>query len=147
SAALTSVSNLSLAGLDISQYYATHTSKLDLNHIEAGAQDQGYQSATSPPGGGGTLVAFSQIISGDYGHLTSGDGTHSYVYSTYPGFIQITIGELASSQSSANFPGGESYDWMPAVVADPTDVKSFFFCASHLYRYTKGGGNTWSSAQ
>ncbi len=141
---LLSVLNLSLSGLRVSQYYSTHTSSANPEHVVAGAQDQGYQRADAPPGASGTQLAFDQLISGDYGHLTSGDGDHDFLYSVYPGFILAQVGENAPNLFQLNFPPGEVSAWMPPVVADPLDPRHFFFCASHLYRYTKNAGNSWT---
>ncbi len=143
---LASVENLSLSGLRISQYYTTHTSSADPGHVVAGSQDQGYQRASAPPETGGTVLDLAQLISGDYGHLTSGDGDHDYLFSTYPGFILIQVGENAPALFSEDFPAGEDHAWMPPVVADPLDGRHFFFCASRLYRYQKSGGNDWTSS-
>ena len=144
---LSSVQNLSLSGLRISQYYSTHTSLVNPNHVVAGAQDQGYQRANAAPPPTGSSLAFSQLISGDYGHLTSGDGDHDFLFSVYPGFVLIQVGENNPSLFTEDFPSGEDHAWMPPVVADPLDARHFFLCASHLYRYTKGAGNNWTSAQ
>ena len=75
---LLSVQNLSLSGLRVSQYYTTHTSRANPDHVVAGAQDQGYQRAGSAPPADATQLDFDQLISGDYGHLTSGDGDHDF---------------------------------------------------------------------
>ena len=101
-----SVLNLSLPGLGVSQYYSTHTSADDTNLIVAGAQDQGYQRGVyQAPGGAGSgpSTDFTQLISGDYGHLTSGDGTHDWLYSTYPGFILVHRGQT-SRRSAPRLP-------------------------------------------
>jgi len=145
---LASVSNLSLDGLRVSQYYTTHTSLANPLHVVAGAQDQGYQRASvasSDPGG--TLLDFTQVISGDYGHATSGDGTHAFVYSVYPGFVLVHKGENNPVLYQLDFPAAENYSWLPFILADPLDNKRFFFCASRLYRYVKTGPTTWVSSQ
>ena len=134
---LQSVSNLSLTGLRTSQYYTTHTSTANPDHVLAGAQDQGYQRAGQPPVGGTTL-SFTQLISGDYGHLTSSDGDHGWVYSVYPGFVLVQQGETNPSLQQLDFPvGANAYGWMPTVVADPNLDTRFFFCADTLWRYAK----------
>lgn len=145
---LATVQNLSLYGLNVSQYYTTHTSTANPAHVVAGAQDQGYQWTNDPPAPDG-LLPFDQIISGDYGHATSGDGSHAFVYSVYPGFLLIHKGENNPSLFTADFPAGESYGWLPTVVADPDDNKNVFFCASRLYRYKKSTVyvNKWDLAQ
>ena len=134
---LRSFSNLGLRGLRVSQYYDVLTSSADPTHVAAGAQDQGYQ-ITNGVEQDDDVYEFDQILSGDYGHLTSGDGTHAYVYSVYPGFILITVGEDSPTLYDASFPSGEDYvPWLPPIVADPDDREAFFFPASKLYRYPR----------
>jgi photosystem II stability/assembly factor-like uncharacterized protein len=140
---LSSVQNLSLSGLRVSQYYSTHTSRANADHVVAGAQDQGYQRAALPAS---SSLTFSQLISGDYGHLTSGDGDHDYLFSVYPGFVLAQVGENSPQLFIEDFPAGEDHAWMPPVVADPLDARRFFLCASRIYRYTKSAGNNWSFA-
>ena len=140
-----SVSNLSLTGLGVSQYYSTLSSSANSNRIAAGAQDQGYQRGIyQTPTGSGPSTDFNQLISGDYGHLTSGDGSHSYVYSTYPGFILVHVGEWNPSLRFVDFPSGSNQLWLPPVVADPTDILSFYFLGRYLYRYTSSNGSSYS---
>ncbi len=144
---LSSVANISLDGLRVSQYYTTHTSNLNTDHIHAGAQDQGYQAAHDPPLGG-TLYEFDQLISGDYAHLTSGDGSHRWVYSVYPGFILASKNENGEQLFTADFPDNESHPWLPYIQADPDANNAFFFCAKRLYRYQKAAvGNVWNATQ
>jgi hypothetical protein len=139
--------NQTLSGIGTSQYYSTHTSSANANHIGAGAQDQGYQRSSTAPASG-TKYAFSQLISGDYGHLCSGDGTHAYVYSTYPGFTLVARGENNPVTHQVNFPSGVDALWLPPVVADPGVPTAFFWLGATLWRYTKNGTlNTWSGVQ
>jgi len=137
------VFNLSQQGLRVSQYYSTHTSNVNPDHVVAGAQDQGYQRADTVPATG-TALSFEQLISGDYGHITSGDGAHAFLYMTYPGFILIQRGETSPSLHFEDFPPGESNAWLPPVVADPTDRRDFYFAASRIWRYDYAGGNNWT---
>ncbi len=144
---LQTVENLSLDGLRVSQYYDTHTSTANPEHVLAGAQDQGYQASATIAQDADDAFELDQLISGDYGHLSSSDGTHGYVYSTYPGFILIQEGEESPALYTASFPTGESYvPWIPPVVADPDQPTAFFFPASRLYRYTRVGA-TWLPEQ
>ena len=144
---LSSVANLSLNGLRVSQYYTTLTSSANPAHVAAGAQDQGWQWASSAATG--SAADFSQLISGDYGHATSGDGTHAYVFSVYPGFVLVHKGETNPKLYTTDFPAGATLGWLPMVVADPTDVTRFFLCADKLWRYKKNFAplNTWSPVQ
>jgi photosystem II stability/assembly factor-like uncharacterized protein len=134
-----SVLNLSLDGLGVSQYYDIHTSIIDPNHLLAGAQDQGYQRSTGPDGPGGW--PFDQLISGDYGHLTSGDGTQTIVFSVYPGFTLLQHGEYGPSLHYLDFPDGASHSWLPPILADPDDMQAYYFCGQYLYRGRWTGGD------
>lgn len=141
---LLSVENLSLKGLRVSQYYDVLTSSANPDHVAAGAQDQGYQITQGVIQDGDTILDFYQATSGDYGHLTSGDGTHDYVYSVYPGVILIQVGEDEPELKSAPFPTDESnVPWLPPIVADPDDPTVFYFPATHLYRYARSA-RQWS---
>ncbi len=76
--------NLSQTGLGISQYYDVRTDPTDPNYIYAGSQDQGYQRASNAVSSPGSILNFTQIVSGDYGHMVfSGNGTH--FWKQYPG--------------------------------------------------------------
>jgi photosystem II stability/assembly factor-like uncharacterized protein len=139
--------NLSLSGLGVSQYYSTLTSSSNASLILAGSQDQGYQRGTYlPPTGGGPSTPFAQLISGDYGHMTSSNGTHDLVYSVYPGFVLIQEGQDNPQLLNpfTSFPSGSNHSWLPPILADPIDSQSFFFCADRLYRYTRVSGPTWN---
>jgi MYXO-CTERM domain-containing protein len=131
---LDTVKNLSLHGLRISQYYSTLTSSANPEHVAAGAQDQGYQ-VTQGMDQDGDILAFDQLISGDYGHLTSGDGTHGVVFSVYPTFMLVAVGEDDVWFDYPRFPDGETQAWLPPVVADPQAPDNVFFCATHLWYY------------
>ncbi|NRA98039.1 MAG: hypothetical protein HRU14_17720 [Planctomycetes bacterium] len=85
------------------------------------------------------------MISGDYGHLNSGDGDHDYVFSTYPGFVLIQTGEQNPGLDMEDFPAGASNLWLPPVVADPLDQEDFFFLGDHLWRYEKSGSD-WTES-
>ena len=134
---LATVTNISLDSLAVSQYYSTLTSANDPDLILAGAQDQGYQRSTGAAIG--NWRDFDQLWSGDYGHMTSSDGTHGFVYSVYPGFLLRQEGEANPSLSSHDFPAGASYNvWMPYVLADPEDAEKCYFCGDRLYHYRFG---------
>jgi hypothetical protein len=145
--ALRTVENLSLDGLRIGQYYDVLTSSANPEHVAFGSQDQGYQ-LSNDIAQDDELLEVDQVLSGDYGHLTSGDGTHAFVYSVYPGFILVQMGEDSPTLAYVDYPGGEAQaPWLPAIVADPTDRRSFYFPATHLWKYTKNGPDTWGAAQ
>ena len=138
--ALQSVENLALHGLRVSQYYTTHTSIANPNHVAAGAQDQGYQRTETELAEEG-LYSFTQHISGDYARHTSTDGSHDYLFSLYPGFLLIHVGEDTPNLVGADFPDNERYAWLPALTADPQDKQRVYFGASRLYVYTRVGSS------
>lgn len=144
------VLNLCMSGIGIGQYYSTHTSRTTPALCLAGSQDQGYQRGTvQPPSPSGASTDFAQLISGDYGHLTSGDGSHAIVYCTYPGFVLVQVGEASPSLvAQLGFPSGSTNAWLPPVVADPLDNRRFFFLGHRLWRYVRSGTtSTWNVAQ
>lgn len=109
------VRNVSLGNLNISQYYTTYTHRVKNNVIYAGAQDQGFQRATEESAG---TVSFEQTISGDYGHIVSGDGGVS-LWTDYPGFAMYYPDAAGSNgMSTWDFKGKEHF-WMPPLMADP----------------------------
>ena len=137
------VTNISLTGLGVSQYYDTHTSVNNPNLIIAGAQDQGYQRSNSA--NGELPREFEQLISGDYGHITSSDGTHNVLFSVYPGFVLVQSGELNPSlPGMLDFPAGESHSWIPFILANPDFDREFYLCATHLYKGRWNGGSNVS---
>ncbi len=146
---LRTVRNLSLETLGVSQYYSTWTSRRDPNVIAAGAQDQGYQWGVTPPPSGqaGPYADFDQLISGDYGHISSSDGSHDLVYSDYPGFVLVQEGEVNPSLITVDFPGSFDGQWLPFMVADPTEKKSFYLLGKKIWRYTRTGARAWTPVQ
>jgi uncharacterized protein (TIGR03382 family) len=142
---LRTVQNLSLDGLRVSQYYSVLTSSADATHIAAGAQDQGYQ-VTLDHGEVEGVYAFEQAISGDYGHLTSPDGTHAWVIATYPGVLLADKAEDRARLFWMNYPRGETvYAWLPPLLAIPGTEADFFFGAESLWRYTFDGEAAWDA--
>lgn len=131
---------LSAERLGVSQYYSTLTSRRDPSQVYAGSQDQGFQRAIGGPiGGGGPSQNFVEDITGDYGHLSSTSGTLDIVYSDYPGFILICIGEGWPSLYFEDFPTGFAGQWLPFMVADPEDQDVFYLCGKKIWRYERQG--------
>lgn len=137
---------LSWSGLATSQYYSTHTSRRNPNYLHAGSQDQGYQtSELGIPGSSGSWAAFREEITGDYGHLSSGDGSHDLVYSDYPGFVLVSEGALNPALHTVDFPAGFDGQWLPFLTADPTDNNVFYLCGKTVWRYERvGTSGSWS---
>lgn len=110
------VTNLSMKNLNISQYYSVYTYKKDPKVIFAGSQDQGFQRCLTDSG---KALSFSQIISGDYGHLGSSDGG-DHLWCVYPGFAMLAFQpyEIISYLKSWDFVGGR-FLWLPPIITDP----------------------------
>lgn len=137
---LATVTNISLTGLGVSQYYDTYTSINDPDLILAGAQDQGYQR--SDRANGDLSRNFEQLISGDYGHISSADGSHNIVFSVYPGFVLVQSGALNPTlPGHLDFPAGETHSWIPFTRANPDNSREFYLCATHLYKGTWTNGS------
>lgn len=137
---LRSVRNLSMSGLNVSQYYSTYTKRTDPASTYAGSQDQGYQHAVSDAPG---PLDFTQVTSGDYGHLTSGDSGIS-VWSNYPGFTLFTREKGLGVQSLGWEFKGTGHLWLPPVVAEPAQGDVAWMVGggsnggSHLWRLEAG---------
>ncbi len=112
---LDGVNNISLAGLNVSQYYSTYTHRENTNIIYAGAQDQGFQRTVKTTDG---VANFEQTISGDYAHIVSSDGGKS-LWTVYPGFAMRYPNAAGSNSMSTWDFTGENHFWMPPLMADP----------------------------
>jgi photosystem II stability/assembly factor-like uncharacterized protein len=143
------VRNITRFGMGTGQYYGILTSANNSNLVAAGSQDQGYQ--ISRPGSG-TRMAFDQVISGDYGSLSSSDGTHNMLYSAYPRFILLQTREAVGATGQ----GLESYDfpdppderrhwWIPELLADPDDPDVVYYADRRIWRMERLGPSTTSA--
>lgn len=111
---LNNANNLSLNGLGVSQYYSTYTKRSFPYNIYAGSQDQGFQRSNNPGEG---VLDFVQSISGDYGHLCSGNEGES-IWTNYPGITTYFPDPLTSGHISLDFPG-DGHMWLAPLIADP----------------------------
>ncbi|MEO5930112.1 MAG: FlgD immunoglobulin-like domain containing protein [Candidatus Kapaibacterium sp.] len=109
-----SVNNISLEGLGVSQYYSTYTCRADTNFIYVGSQDQGFQRSLSLGAG---RFNFEQTISGDYGHITSGNGGQS-IWTVYPGFAMYYDSLTISTRAKFWSFTCKGQLWMPPILAD-----------------------------
>lgn len=117
---LETVTNITMEGIGTSQYYdvLTSTSQTPF-HIYCGSQDQGFQKGIDSADG---TLSFRQSISGDYGHLTSGDSGRS-VWSNYPGFsMYYPTARTSDHQRGKKFAAGNRL-WIPPIVADPDNPR------------------------
>ncbi|MCF8371446.1 MAG: T9SS type A sorting domain-containing protein [Bacteroidales bacterium] len=111
--ALQTVWNISLDGLHVSQYYSVYSDPDSPSDIFAGSQDQGFQQSLP---GSSPIVEFDQVISGDYGHLGSGnDG--DVLWCVYPSFAMFV--ETSSPYLDYYDFVGTNFLWMPPIYPDP----------------------------
>jgi photosystem II stability/assembly factor-like uncharacterized protein len=139
------VRNITRYGLGNAQYYSILTSANDSRRIAAGSQDQGYQ--VSRPSGRAVL-GFDQLASGDYGSLTSSDGTHNRLYSSYPGFILIQVREGENVTEGINFPvppDERAQGWIAPLVADPEDPNVVFYGDRRIWRMERQESGDYTS--
>ena len=124
---LESVNNISFSGLGVSQYYSTLTKTSAPYSIYAGSQDQGFQRSPDDNGG---ILNFEQSISGDYGHLVSGDGGNT-LWCNYPGFSMFYLNPNEDTNGlTLDFPGS-GHLWLAPLMIDPL---------SPMSAYLGGGG-------
>lgn len=111
--------NLSLEGLNVSQYYNTATTPVTEDQIFAGSQDQGLQFSTSNLGG---VEDFDQVISGDYGHL-SYSNLSDHLYAMYPGG-SISKWRVADAYNTAwwRLDSEDEFIWITPFMVVPDDA-------------------------
>jgi hypothetical protein len=122
---MATVQNLSLSGMNISQYYGSYTRRRPPFEIFVGSQDQGYQKASSTTNG---IESYKQIISGDYSHLDSTDNGEQ-LWMVYPSFVLLDTATYASNLVSWDI--GENFLWMAPLAVNPLDPSNAWV----------GGGN------
>lgn len=113
---LQTVQNISLHGLNISQYYSTYTHRTQPDYIYVGTQDQGFQRCQLDSG---TVLGFDQVISGDYGHIVSGSEGQS-IFLNYPGFTDFYFNaRFQGGVASRDFTGLNIPLWIPPLMEVP----------------------------
>lgn len=149
---LQTVSNLNLTGMRQAQYYDSYTGRNPPYAISIGAQDQGYQRNSRPPSG---IANFTQVISGDYAHLTSSD-EGATLWSNYAGFSQI---DPAPASASSVLPRWDftadgalqNMLFLPSLMADPADSHTVWLAGgattagvNHVIKLAWNGNVQWS---
>ena len=111
---LSTVENISLQGLNVSQYYSVKSGDSDANYIIAGSQDQGLQRGLDD--GAGEPIDFDQVISGDYGHIAFTNGGNSF-WTVYPGGWITYYGSTFSGGYSNEYNMGDNNSsiWLPPL--------------------------------
>ena len=137
---LETVQNLSMNGLGVSQYYSTYTKRSFPYNVYAGSQDQGFQRSINPQG---DTYNFEQSISGDYGHLSSGDNGQT-IWSNYPGFTMYYNNPITNGGGlTLDFPGS-GHLWLAPLIEDPYEPNKAYLAGgglsggNHLFHLTAG---------
>lgn len=137
---LSTVRNLSIGSLNVSQYYDVLTSELKPEVVFAGSQDQGFQRCTNDSG---KTLGFTQTISGDYGHLTSSDGGYT-LWTVYPGFAMVYTNATGDYKTNSwSFKDNNYWLWMPHIIALPDNPFEAYIAAggkdaSYLWKLKLG---------
>ncbi len=128
---LSTVNNIGLKGLNVSQYYDVKTDPNDPWFVYAGTQDQGFQRGriTNPE----EPADFDQVISGDYGHITfsrNGEG----MWFVYPDGAVSFYNDPKSGSSTASFTLESENEtvWIPPLQEIP---------GSDFHEVLMAGGN------
>ena len=106
--------NLGLYDLHVSQYYSVRTNPNDPNMIYAGSQDQGLQAAIDIQSD--SIIAFHQLIGGDYGHLSfTADGQS--LWAVYPGGLIFFVEDVQSGMITASYELNSEDEtvWLPPL--------------------------------
>lgn len=129
---LQSVQNISLQNHNIGQFYSVYSHRTNNNVIFGGTQDQGYQFCNTNTGSG--TAQFTQILSGDYGHIVSSNGGNN-IWMVYPGFAAYYPFAVDYPYNSYLWEFTiEGQFWIPPLMADPNNPNVCFL----------GGGSTGS---
>jgi len=140
---LQTVNNISTTNLNISQYYSVYSHRTESQYIFAGAQDQGYQLCDDNDDLG--TENFTQIVSGDYGHIVSGNGGNS-IWMVYPGYAVYYPNAVTNPTSSVwwTFTCSGQF-WIPPLMEDPNDNNKVYLgggttsSGTHLFHLTSTG--------
>ncbi|MBD80759.1 MAG: hypothetical protein CL840_17725 [Crocinitomicaceae bacterium] len=128
---LKSVKNISLTDHLTAQYYSILTNKQNEDLIYAGSQDQGFQRTTDD-----TLkkpLSFDQIVSGDFGHLSSSDSGKS-IWMSNPEFIGYFANAKTDTSFAATWDFTDSFivsHWLPPIIADPVHPNKAYFISAY----------------
>lgn len=127
--------NIGLNTLNVGQFYDVQTDRTDANYIYGGTQDQGHQRANNAVSNTGP-IAFEQVISGDYGHM-SFSNNNSRLWTVYPGgwVTYYHNPKTGGYNSSWDLTGTDkpNYGWITPTAEVPVAAENSIFI---------GGGNT-----
>ena len=115
--------NISLLGLNVSQYYDVRTDPQNSLFVYAGSQDQGFQRGIGFTND--VVLSMEQVISGDYGHLAF-TGNNQRLWLVYPGgwisyYANPQGGYLTDSWEVDS---DDESVWIPPLIAHPDPARN-----------------------
>ena len=149
--------NVSLSGLNASQYYDVLTDPQNSNNIFVGSQDQGFQrndAANSISG----LLNFTQVTSGDFGDLCLTDYS-KHLWTQYPGGnIYYYDNPMNTVTGIWSMPGTQKpeYGWMLPVCNTGNNTANEIYMAggnidggggSYLVKIAATSPNSFNASQ
>ncbi len=134
---LDSQQNISLWGLNTSQYYSVRTDPHFPAYVYAGSQDQGFQLADGfdTPG----MKAFKQVTSGDYGHLVFSNSGQS-LWTVYPGGDVSYYANAQTGRFTAGYELESENEsvWLPPLMESPFANENAIYMAGGNVNGGKG---------
>ncbi len=120
--------NISLTGLNTSQYYSVRTDPYDPAYVYAGSQDQGFQMSYAVDTDG--TRAFEQLISGDYGHIVFSNAGLS-LWAVYPGGDVIFYTDAQSGRRTTSYKLTSEHEsvWLPPLMESPFSSENAIYMA------------------
>lgn len=128
--------NIGLFNLNVGQYYSVRTHPKKPEYVFAGSQDQGIQRGLDLDEG---TVGFTQMFSGDYGHICFTHQGQS-MWAVYPGgWVFFFPNPITQNFPSKNFKLEHRVPdiWLPALIESPYNMNSVLLA----------GGNTNASGK
>lgn len=138
---LSSVSNITKTGMNVSQYYSTLTYQGSPAMVFAGSQDQGFQICEDDSN---AVLGFKQTVSGDYGHLVSGNDCYN-VWGVYPGFVIMydKANQSGIKKYSLDFDFMKNWLWMPPLAKDPASSTHVYLLSGQPVNESEKGSYLW----
>lgn len=128
--------NISLEGLNVSQYYSVRTDPHNTSYVYAGSQDQGFQRSNAVSDAG--MAYFQQVISGDYGHIVFSNNGKS-LWTVYPGgsVSYYENPQIQGQTASFELESDNESVWLPPLMASPNPAENAIYMAGG----NKNGGS------
>ncbi len=118
-------------GLNVSQYYSVRTYPANPDYIFAGSQDQGIQRGFDFDEG---TLNFTQLFSGDYGHICFSNLGES-MWTVYPGgwvfYFDNPITQNYASQNY-NLESNQESVWLPPMITSPYGFNAVLLAGGNI---------------